>query len=243
MAEALPLWEVNPSLDTTALAAEWHARGRARVPRLLTERSADVLHDVLETKTPWGLAWQAGRDGPHTLRAAELTAAKRQTMGRAVGTAMAGDDYAFCFAQYPMLMAYQERWAPGGPHDLLLEHLNDRPFLDLARAITGLPELVKADAQATLFGPGHFLSTHDDTGEDAEGRRVAYVLSMCAADWRPDWGGQLLFLDNSDDVEAGWRPRFNTLSLFAVPCRHMVSAVAPYARLARYAITGWLRDR
>lgn len=241
--DPLPLFQVNPDLDTAALSARFAADGRVRVPGVLTDASAAVLHDVLATKTPWGMAWQAGADGPHAIRAADLTAERRRAMGQAVGRAMAGGDYAFCYAQYPVLKAYQEGWAPGGPHELLLEHVNDDPFLSLGRTITGLSELIKADAQATLFGPGHFLSTHDDTGEDTEGRRVAYVLSMCRPDWRPDWGGQLLFLNEDDDVTGGLNPGFNTLNLFTVPCRHLVSAVAPYAPLARYALTGWLRDR
>lgn len=240
--DPLPLLQVNPDIDTVALAKRFALNGRVQVLNVLTAASADVLHDLLATKTPWGFAWQAGLDGPHAIRAADLTAERRRTMGQAVGRAMAGGDYAFCYAQYPMLKAYQEGWAPGGPHELLLEHVNDQPFLSLSRAVTGLSELVKADAQATLFGPGHFLSTHDDTGEKTEGRRIAYVLSMCRVNWRPDWGGQLLFLDDSDDVTAGTNPRFNTLNLFAVPRRHAVSAVAPYAPLARYALTGWLRD-
>lgn len=241
--DPLPLFQVNPDLDTAALAAAFARDGRVQVPGVLTEASARVLHDVLATKTLWGLAWQAGSDGPHAVRASELTAERRKAMAQAVGRAMAGGDYAFAYAQYPMLMAHQERWAPGGPHDLLLEHINDRPFLDLGRAITGMAALDRADAQATLFGPGHFLAAHDDTGEATERRRVAYVLSMCAVNWRPDWGGQLLFLDDANDVEAGYTPRFNTLNLFAVPRRHAVSAVAPYAPLARYAITGWFSDR
>lgn len=241
--DPLPLFQVNPELDTTALAAAFARDGRVQVPGVLTEASARVLHDVLATKTPWGLAWQAGSDGPHAVRASELTAERRKAMAGAVGRAMAGRDYAFAYAQYPMLKAFQERWAPGGPHDLLLEHVNDRPFLDLARAITARDDLIKADAQATLFGPGHFLSTHDDTGTAEEARRIAYVLSMCAVEWRPDWGGQLLFLDERDDVEAGVAPRFNTLNLFTVPRRHLVSAVAPYAPLERFAMTGWFRDR
>ena len=247
MADPLPLFQVNSDLDTGALAERFAAQGRVRVPGVLTPASAEVLHDVLATKTPWGLAWQAGEDGPHAIRSDELTLEARRTAARAVGAALAAGDFAFCYAQYPMLKAYQEGWAPGGPHELLLEHVNDQPFLDLARAITGVAELVKVDAQATLFGPGHFLSTHDDTGENTEGRRVAYVLSMCrpasGRAWRPDWGGQLLFLDGADDVIGGFNPGFNTLNLFTVPCRHTVSAVTPTAPLARFALTGWLRDR
>jgi Rps23 Pro-64 3,4-dihydroxylase Tpa1-like proline 4-hydroxylase len=113
--------------------------------------------------------------------------------------------------------------------------------MDLVRAITGTPELIKADAQATLYAPQQFLSVHNDEHASA-GRRIAYVLNLCAEEWRPEWGGYLLFHDDDGDVIAGFRPRFNALNLFAVPQRHSVSFVAPFAAMARYAITGWFRD-
>jgi Rps23 Pro-64 3,4-dihydroxylase Tpa1-like proline 4-hydroxylase len=114
--------------------------------------------------------------------------------------------------------------------------------MDLVRAISGMSDLVKADAQATLYGPNHFLAVHNDEDTSA-GRRVAYVLTLCAEDWRPDWGGYLNFYDADGDVVAGYRPRFNALNLFAVPQKHNVSFVPPFAPVARYAITGWFRDR
>jgi Rps23 Pro-64 3,4-dihydroxylase Tpa1-like proline 4-hydroxylase len=38
-------------------------------------------------------------------------------------------------------------------------------------------------------------------------------------------------------------PRFNTLTLFAVPQLHSVSMVTKSAAFRRYSITGWLRSR
>jgi Rps23 Pro-64 3,4-dihydroxylase Tpa1-like proline 4-hydroxylase len=125
---------------------------------------------------------------------------------------------------------------------MLLEYLNDRPVMDLVRAISGIPELVKVNAQATLYGPTQFLAVHTDQQAEV-GRRVAYVLSMCAEDWRPDWGGYLHFYDDDGDVIAGYKPRFNALNLFAVPQRHNVTFVPPFAPVGRYAITGWFMDR
>ena len=61
--------------------------------------------------------------------------------------------------------------------------------------------------------------------------------------WRPDWGGYLNFYDEDGDIVAGYRPRFNALNLFLVPQKHAVSYVPPFAPQARFAITGWFRDR
>lgn len=245
MNEPSSLFELNPSLERGAAAERFAADGRVQVRDVLTSAAAAAVHDILARQTPWGLAWQSGVDGPHGLRAEELARlapADRQAIALKLDSALAGRDYGFAFAQYRILDAYLEKWAPGGPHDLLLEHLNAEPFLDFVREVTGMPELVKADAQATLYAPNHFLAMHDDS-DSAEGRRVAYVFNFCAADWRPDWGGYLMFYDEADDVVAGFRPRFNALNLFAVPRRHNVSYVPPFAPAARFAVTGWFRDR
>ena len=239
------LLDVNPALDTAALAAAFARDRRIQVRDVLTQASARTVHRILAEDTPWGLAWQAGAQGPERLRRdalAAIPAAERQARSQATMAAMRGRDYAFAYASYPMVEGYLGKWNPDGPHDLLLEYINDRPVLDLVRAITGLPGLVKADAQATLYAPNQFLAVHNDE-HSGESRRIAYVLHFCAEDWRPDWGGYLNFFDDDGDVIAGYRPRFNALNLFAVPQRHHVSFVPPFAPVARYAITGWFRDR
>lgn len=239
------LLDIHPGLDVPALAAAYARDRRVQVRGVLTDASARAIHRLLAEATPWGMAWQAGAHGPERIRAealAAMPAAERQARAQATVAVMRGTGYAFAYSSYSLVDAYLEKWAPGGPHDVLLEYINGPPVLDLVRAITGIPELVKADAQATLYAPHHFLAVHNDANSDA-GRRVAYVLNLCSEDWRPDWGGYLNFYDDDGDVIAGYRPRFNALNLFAVPQRHNVSFVPPFAPMARYAITGWFRDR
>lgn len=241
----ITLFELNPAIDVAALTARFARDGRVQIRDLLTDGAADALHGVLARETPWGLGWRAGADGPHGLNAQALAAlppAEHRRIGEAIFRAMRGQDYAFSYARYPILDAYLGGWNPGGPHDNLLEHLNSPPFLDLIRAVTGIPELRKADAQATLYAPNQFLPLHVDA-HAAEGWRIAYVLSMCREEWRHDWGGYLQFFDEDGDIIAGYRPRFNALSLFAVPAPHAVSYVPPFAPVGRYSITGWFRDR
>lgn len=241
--DPIPLFEVNPTLDRAALAARFASDRRIQIRDVLTEPTAKTIQHILARETPWGLAWQAGTEGPHGLRREQVAAlqpAQGQAISQKIANAMRARDYAFAYSHYPMLDAYKAGWAPGGPHDLLIEHINAEPFMDLVRDVTGMPDLVKADAQATLYGPGQFLSIHDDS-HVAEGWRVAYVLNFGLTDWRPEWGGYLLFHDEEGDVIAGYRPRFNALNLFAVPQAHSVSYVAPFAPAGRYAITGWFR--
>ena len=245
MDDVIPLFELNPGIDRGAASERFAAEGRVQLRNVLTPQAAATVRDILTRQTPWGLAWQAGDDGPHGLRAEELARlgpADRQAISDKLTAALRGRDYAFVYTQYRILDAYLEKWAEGSPQDLLLEHLNAEPFLELVRTVTAIPELVKADAQATLYAPNQFLAQHDDS-HVAEGWRVAYVFNFCPEDWRPDWGGYLMFYDEDGDAVAGYKPRFNALNLFRVPHKHNVTYVPPFAPVGRFAITGWFRDR
>ena len=241
----IPLFELNPATDRAAAAERFARDGRVQIRDFLVPEAARTIHRVLSRETPWGLAWRAPGDGPHNVRRQQLSAMpppEMSALSGKVAAAMRGRDYAFVYGQYPILDAYLQKWGEHEALDLLLEHINSEPLLGLVRDVTGIPQIRKGDAQATLYAPNNFLAMHDDS-HVAEGWRVAYVMSFCAEDWRPDWGGYLLFYDEDGDVVAGFRPRFNALNMFRVPQKHNVSYVPPFAPVARYAITGWFRDR
>jgi SM-20-related protein len=244
-ADFIPLFEINPALDRAALAAQFAVNRRLQIRDVLTQDSAQELHSVLSRGTEWGLSWQAGSGPPEHIRPADMAArspAERSAVGTQVAQAMRGDEYGFAYSAYPIVDAYMQRWDPGHPLDLFLEHINDEPFLQLMRDVTGFDDLVKADAQATLFAPGNFLSRHNDS-HVAEGWRIAYVLNLTQQEWRPDWGGYLVFYDEEGDIIEGFRPRFNALNIFAVPQWHSVTFVPNFSPVGRFAITGWLRDK
>lgn len=239
------LFELNPALDRKALAARFAATGRVQIRDVLTEESAREMLMVLARGTPWGMAVGAGLDKPRSFSAGEMRSPQGQqelaAAARSAEDQTARGEYGFRFAHYPILTAVQEGWDPGGPHEVMLEHINAPAFMELAREVTGL-NLFKADGQATLFAPTHYLGRHIDS-HVAEGWEVAYVLNLSREDWHPDWGGYLLFLDEEGDVVEGFRPRFNALNLFRVPTSHLVSYVPPFAPVGRMAMTGWLRSK
>ena len=238
------LFEINPAIDRAALAAAYARDGRVQVRDLLAPASAEAVAGVLARETPWGMAWKPGDGAATGMRREELAAMppeRRAAIGQSVGDEASRGAYTFLYARYPMLEAYLQHWQPDHPLDRVFEALNDTPMLELVRQVAGIPELVKADAQATLFGPGNFLSLHSDA-HVAEGWRIAYILNF-ARDWKPDWGGYLTFFDDDGDITGGFRPRFNALNLIAVPQLHNVSYVPPFAPVGRFAITGWYRDR
>lgn len=243
------LFELNPALDRAALAEQFTRDTRVQVRDLLTQETAEEVRSILATQTRWGLAMQAEGSrftGPQQVHAHEMqtpTGQQRaQQLAQATHEAAAKGEYAFRYAQHSLVQNVQEAWDPDGPHQLLLEYLNAPDFLEFVREVTGIPELVKADGQATLYAQQHFLNLHVDS-HVAEGWRVAYVMNFTAGEWNPNWGGYLNFFDEEGDVVQGFMPRFNSLNMFRVPQPHAVGYVPPYAPVGRYAITGWLRDR
>ncbi len=244
---AKALFELNPDLDRAGLAQRFAADTRLQVENILTQETARELREIMVSGTEWGVAIQAGADAPpRSWRGRDLrdpdTSREVVELVKATDRAAAAGDYAFRSHRYSLVEGLQKGWAPGGPHELLLEYLNAPDFLGLMRDITGMADLAKADGHASCFGPNHFLGRHIDS-HVAEGWRIAYVLNLTIDDWHPDWGGYLVFYDDEGNIETGFKPRFNTLNLFKVPQAHAVTYVPPYAPRGRYAISGWLRDR
>lgn len=243
------LFEINQDINRPELARRFLQNGRVQIRNALTHQTAMELLSILKQQTRWSMAIFSGENAVAEAKSFKSDDIKSaggvERVNRAAASAealSAEGHYAFRYAHYPIVDALNERWDPDGPHEILLEHLNAPEFLNLARDVTGIKELVRADAQATLFAANHYLGLHTDS-HVAQGWRVAYVLNLAPDNWHPDWGGYLLFLDDEGDVVEGFRPRFNALNLFLVPQNHQVSYVPPFAPNSRFAITGWLSDR
>ncbi|WP_162527268.1 2OG-Fe(II) oxygenase [Sphingomonas solaris] len=221
--------------DADALAAAYARHGRVQIGGFLAADSARWLVQALAASTGWKLTLNRGEtilDYDRTAFAA-LPEGDRAAVSRMVA-AGGRDGFQFC---YDVIRA-ADAMPPDAPLPAAT-HLFNRPeTLDRLRHITGAGDIARADAHATRFGPGQFLTTHDDHIA-GKGRRAAYVLNLTSR-WRPDWGGLLLFYDAQGNVTRGFTPAFNTLTLFAVPQAHGVSWVTPLAAGPRHAITGWL---
>ena len=134
-----------------------------------------------------------------------------------------------------------ERAASATPLDRLARLFSSPAAIALFRTVTGHADIDFADAQATAYHAGDFLTAHDDNVA-GKGRRAAYVLNLTRV-WRAEWGGLLLFHGPDGHIERGFVPKFNTLNLFEVPQDHSVSFVTPFADRPRISVTGWLRTR
>jgi SM-20-related protein len=233
-------FQLNPSLDAEALAAEYAPKRRMQIREFLTEASARKLYDDLH-ELPWGLVYNEGEKvvqlapdrvaGLDPRQASEIMAGIQQR---------ARSEYQFLYAYFPLLTAY---FSPASPSFRLFEFyefINSPGTLDLVRRVTGLENIRWADGQATWYKPGHFLKAHTDE-EASTGRLAAYVMNLAPA-WDRDWGGFLQFFDGDDNVEAAFKPSFNTLNIFTIPQHHSVSMVATYVQAERLAVTGWFRS-
>jgi Rps23 Pro-64 3,4-dihydroxylase Tpa1-like proline 4-hydroxylase len=236
-------FEFSSALDVESAALAFQRHGRTRIVDVLRRDCADALHACLSREVPWRLAYNRGEQplllDPAVVRG--MDPGRQQQLNQEI-IAGARQGFQYAYYSYPMVTAYLNGSDPGLLLHRLLEWLVSPGVLETVRRVTGIPSLRKCDGQATCYLPGHFLTQHDDRGTGSEGRRVGYVLSV-TKDWRVDWGGLLQFLAaEGRQVEEAWVPGYNALALFRVPVLHSVSCVAPFARQARFAITGWFRD-
>lgn len=234
---------LNPSLDIPALATEFRRKNRVQIRNALVPEVAGRLYRCLKDEVPWGVAYvdAAGKSQIITGdRVVNFTRDDWAALNRTVQGTDPGK-FQFFYNSYMMLTAYLEKRDPQLVLNAVVEFLNSPAFLGLVKEVTGIHDVVRADAQATRYIPGSFLRKHNDMNQE-DTRRVAYVFNF-TQDWQADWGGLLQFLDEERQVTETYPPLFNSLTLFKVPMWHNVSYVVPSAPRGRYAITGWAMCR
>lgn len=242
MSATEPPIEFSDSLDLDAIRRTFARTGRAQVRPFLSAASADRLYACLSGELPWQLHLNDGERAISRDAAAfeALPSADRARLFDSIH-ASAAQRFQYVFYNFPLSDLYERDEYRSLYAMRVLEFLNSEPFLQFVRRVTGIDSIALADAQATLYKPGHFLTVHDDHAEDKH-RVAAYVLNLTRP-WSIDWGGVLQFVDADGHIAEGFVPTFNALNLFRVPQPHLVSLVAPFARAGRYSITGWLRQR
>lgn len=228
------MFQIETGFDLEALARQFQAHGRLQIVNFLTRDSAGRFMRQLAGSNAWRLTVNRGEE----IRDFDIDEiagwpAERQKL---LDTAVeSGGRFGFQF-RYDVIR--KSETAP----PLLAEFtdfLSSRDMVAFMHKLTGADDIAFADAHASRYRSGHFLSVHDDAA-DSMGRRAAYVLNLTEY-WRPDWGGLLQFYDPMGNVSRAFTPGFNILNIFKVPQPHSVSWVTPLAPTPRYAVTGWLR--
>lgn len=231
---------LNHDLDAGQLARRFADSGRLRIDGFLEGDTAERLHAALRARTDWV---QVVNSGDKTF---ELTRETRA--GMAADQLRALDEAVYATARngfqyrYESIRVPDDAAARAASDDVVAafaEWMSGGVARDFLRHVTGEAGIDFADAQATAYAPGDFLTGHDDAVA-GKNRHAAYVLGL-SPDWRLEWGGLLLF-HGADGMDAeAFPPRFNCLNIFRVPQLHSVSEVTRAAAWRRYAITGWLR--
>ncbi len=233
---------LNPALNAAELAATYASDGLVQIPDIFEAETAQAISDMLRTSIPWRFVYQTPEQGTVQLSQEDIRSIGREGMIARMDEIMqlATNNYGFCYNSFQMVDALKNGEAPDHPIHELTRFLNSPEFLGFGSQVIGVTGITRADAHATLYSRGNFLTRHIDDGAKQE-RRAAYTLSFCK-NWQTDWGGLLMFLDDNQDISRAYMPRFNTLTLFDGLRIHSVSPVSPFAGDGRFSIAGWLRD-
>jgi SM-20-related protein len=238
--QSLEMPKLDSRIDASMVARVFKRYGRAHISGVLEDRSAKKVYEALENETPWRRT-VCDNEGARDLGYSSATDLQEE-----LPTLLALDNlppgaFSYRYRNFRIDEAYEEE-AHG--HRFLMrffEFLNSVPFLAFAREVTGISEIVFADAQATQYRAGDYLSVYDDNVAGKK-RHAAYVFNFTPT-WRPKWGGFLAFPDEFGHFHEAFAPSFNALNLLRVPTPHLVTQVASMAQEGRYSITGWLRGQ
>ncbi|MEX2334669.1 MAG: 2OG-Fe(II) oxygenase family protein [Pseudohongiella sp.] len=232
--------QLNPGFDAALVKQKYQMDNRVRVHSFLDAEDASLLLQTLARETEFASAFNIdGANGSLSDKEMrQLAPAQIDELQQKIYQ-NAGEGAGFLYGRHDIT----GRSSAPGPARLraFADILNSETLLDAVRHISGHDDISCASAQATRYLSGNFLTRHNDYHPD-EGRLVAYVMNL-SPEWHPDWGGLLQFYEQDGTPRDAWTPQFNTLTLFDVSHVHAVTFVAPYAKVPRFAITGWFRTK
>ena len=232
---------LNKDLDTSALAAEFSRDGRIRITNVLQPEIAERIREYCLSDVPFEFVYVLD-DQPKVSPAREMAGMNReeQLAWQKNLYEMAGKGAGYLYRGYMMVRADTkcDNEKLQYLHDFC-RYLNSPEMLQFVSDVSGRNDIKSADAQYTLYTPGHYLTRHRDVVPGRK-RRIAYVFGF-SKDWHPDWGGLLQFYQDDGTPRDAWTPTFNSLVLFEVRHVHAVTFVAPFALGPRLSMTGWFR--
>jgi len=235
-------FELNSDLDRDELKARFRSRQRLEIGNFLRGGGAEALRAHLLSRDDWRLVLNAGDKVYELTRAAVAALSEEQRLELETRVnAAARKGFQYRYETVRVSDSDAERSERGTLLERFVQFMSSSPVLDLVGDILGDDDLAFADGQATSYGPGHFLTRHDD---DVEGkhRRAAYVFGLQPG-WLADWGGLLMFHAADGNIEEAFTPAMGALRVFRVPAPHSVSSVASFAPEARLSVTGWFRSQ
>ncbi|MEE8294245.1 MAG: 2OG-Fe(II) oxygenase family protein [Sphingomonadales bacterium] len=232
---------LNDDLDIPALASQFAKNKRVQIKNVLSQASADRVYRCLTEETEWVVGYKDGEKSLITTEQAisSMSPTERQEFMEKL-SGQAAHDFQFLYYCFPLDDERLKKFYADHFLYRVYDFIRSEVTLKFIREVSGIKEIVGANAQATWYRSNNFLTRHNDF-EPVTSRRVAYVMNF-SKDWNTDWGGYLQFYDQDGNIEEGYMPRFNSLNLFQTPMDHSVSYVAPFCDGKRLGITGWFRD-
>lgn len=230
----------DPAMAARAQTGLNSAHGRVHLPDFLPQRVGRQMSEDC-AKLNWKLLLNEGKQSFHVPfdHLAKMSPDQRNAMlANVYGNAR--DRFQFLYECSHIADDYESGTARTGPIANWYALINSERGIAALRTLAGDDRIEYADAIATRYRPGHFLTQHNDEVE-SEGRLYAYVLNL-SLQWRADWGGLLMFISDDGHIAEAFTPRLGALNIFRVPQAHSVSVVSPFAGAPRYSISGWFRS-
>ncbi len=219
---------LSDAFDTAGYVSRFTNKGRIRLEGALSADDAEAAHFALEQGTPWELQLVSAEGQPEVINRAELNRLPESEIQSRLQAAAERAQSDLSWLRLGKSLLGDEEIPLKGLADLL----KSAEFARFCTALTGLTDLTLTDLSAVCYRPGDFFTQHTDLGA-----RLCFEWNF-SKDWRPDWGGQVLFHSPSGDIEGGILPRFNDLSLYAGDQPRSIASVAPYAGGPRFSVTG-----
>lgn len=231
---------IRAGLDLGAFGEAYRDTGVTQVTDFLDSGSAAAVGDLLRT-LPYVLVAPDERGETLVLSDEVLRRFGEQQVRSFLQDTLKRASRGFAFIHQTYALQDEHARGPELPINRVTEFLQSRTFLAVGEAVTG-SRVDGVRVQASHYRKGDFLTLHDDS-HTKDDRIAAFTLGFTRG-WRADWGGQLMFHDDRGDIERGFAPRFNVLTIFRTPRAHSVAPVAAYAAEPRLSLTGWfIRER
>jgi SM-20-related protein len=230
-----PVFRMNPAIKASDYAETFRREGIVQINNIFDPEVADCIEKALKDDTYWRLTYSDEKEKAVSLNADQLAKVDLQALAGEI-IKRAGDGFSYVYLACYLKGIYDAPEMASHPLHKLFNLLNSPEFLAFFREVSGYTETERVDAAATWYRPGDFLNLHTD---HVGLRKTAYTLGF-TKNWRTDWGGQLLFHTKGGDIERGYMPAFNVLTMFNIPRDHSVAQVAHYAKERRLTVSGWL---
>ena len=155
--------DINQKIDLSSAATTLGNRGQVQIHDFASEESAETLHGWLQRHNDWYLSYKEGPDNFETSDAefAVLTLEQKHRFTAGLYR-RAHSGFQYLFKRYSISQAVSSGENQGHPIHAVRHWVTGEDFLGVMRHVTRRDHIRTSDSYASLYGPGHFLTRHDD---------------------------------------------------------------------------------